>query len=132
MKRMMILAAGLAAVTMMAGCASSGSIPKVDQMYMAYLAQPRTFSPVRMIAAPGQSITITGIGELTTEAPLNPLSLRSADPSTAQATIASLERLLSIGIGAWALESIATKDAVRPEVVRQEVLVPVEGAAAAP
>lgn len=129
MKKLMVAAAVMAVC---GGCASSG-VPKVDAMYMAYLQQQRTYQPVRMVAAAGQAmdIHITGVGELTMDAPLNPLSIRSSDPSTAQATIAALERVAGIGLGAWALESIATKPAVRPEVVRQEVLVPVEGAGAA-
>jgi hypothetical protein len=121
--------AALAAVAIGSGCASS-SAPKVDAMYQAYLAQPRTYQAVQLRAATGKSmdIHVTNVGEFILESPLNPLSARSADPSTAQATIAAIERLAAIGIGAWAIESIANEPAQDPTVVTTEKLVPVEGA----
>jgi len=120
--------AALMILAVASGCASSA--PKIDAMYQAYLAQPRTYQPVRLVAAQGKAmeIRVTNVGEFVMEAPLNPLSARSADPSTAQATIAALERVAGIGLGAWALTDIAGHDAPRPEVVTTEKLVPVEGA----
>lgn len=116
--------------SLLSGCTSAA--PKVDRMYEAYLSQQRTYQPVVFKAPQGKAmdIRITGVEQWSMEAPLNPLSMRSQDPSTAAAAISALERVAGIGLGAWALTEVANREVPRPEVVRQEVLVPIEGVAA--
>ena len=100
-----LCAAGMLAAT---GCRTGGA-PKIDAMYDSFIKQPRTYVPLTLKAAPGQTITMSGIGEMTMESPLTPLSMRSADPSTAAAIVDALKTVAGIGMGAWALTEVANQ-----------------------
>jgi hypothetical protein len=70
---------------------------------------------------PQSKITIEGEIELTLDSPLNPLSLRSADPSTAQAAIAAGERAIkALTLGYFGYRAIDSLSASRDPVVVEQ------------
>jgi hypothetical protein len=115
------------------GCASPNVRPlDPNGAYANYIAQPRTYSALVLRTQPDAVISLSGQFELVMEAPLNPLSMRSADPSTAQTTISALERVIkAIGLGYFANEAISSLSASRDPVVVEQpppLIVPVAAA----
>ena len=115
-----LLACILAAIAL-AGCASNPVKVDVDKAYAAYISQQRTYEPVRIRTTPGSSIVITGEVDIAMGSPLNPLSIRSADPSTAQAAIAAGERMLkAVTLGYFGYKAIDSLSATRDPVVVEQ------------
>lgn len=104
------------------GCASPNARPfDANIAYSNYIAQPRTYSALTLRTQPDAVISLSGQFELVMEAPLNPLSARSADPSTAQTAISALERVIkAIGLGYFANEAIGSLSASRDPVIVEQ------------
>jgi hypothetical protein len=109
------------ALLLFAGCASPAQPFDANLAYANFIAQPRTYSAMTLRTKPDAQITLSGEFELIMEAPLNPLSMRSADPSTAQTTISALERVIkAIGLGYFANEAISSLSASRDPVIVEQ------------
>jgi hypothetical protein len=110
------------AVLLLAGCGTPNVQPfDANLAYANFIAQPRTYSALTLKTKPDAQITLSGEFELIMEAPLNPLSMRSNDPSTAQTTISALERVIkAIGLGYFANEAISSLSASRDPVIVEQ------------
>jgi hypothetical protein len=114
----------LAAITIAAltGCASAPQVKvDLDKAYASYISQQRTYEPIRIRTTPGSSIVITGEVDIAMASPLNPLSIRSADPSTAQAAIAAGERMIkALTLGYFGYRAIDSMSATRDPVIVEQ------------
>jgi hypothetical protein len=103
------------------GCASTA--PKLDpnKVYNDYISQQRVYSALTLRTTDTTVITIKGEVELTMDSPLQPLSARSSDPSTAQAVVSGAERAIkAVALGYFANEAIGSLSESRdPLVVEQ-------------
>ena len=100
------------------GCASNPVKVDVDKAYASYINQTRTYEPLRIRTQPGSSIVITGEVDIAMGSPLNPLTVRATDPSTAQAVVASAERMLkAVTLGYFGYKAIDSLSATRDPVV---------------
>jgi hypothetical protein len=104
------------------GCASAPQVKvDVDKAYASYIGQTRTYSPMTLKTLPLSKITIEGEIELTMSSPLTPLSIRSADPSTAQTMIAAGERAVkALALGFFGYKAIDSLSASRDPVVVEQ------------
>jgi hypothetical protein len=121
----------LVAIALAAGCRTKTTHgkPSVDEMYKAFISQQRTYAPLKLVAAPGQTISITGVGELTMESQLTPLSMRSSDPSTAAHIVDAITRMVGYGAAAWAIGTVANgSPSYNSTSVNQPTAVPIEEA----
>ena len=106
---------------MAGGCASNPVKVDVDKAYAAYISQERTYEPLRIRTKPGSSVTIIGEVDIAMGSPLQPLSLRSADPSTAQAAIAAGERMVkALTLGYFGYRAVDSLSASRDPVVVEQ------------
>lgn len=119
---MKTLALCLSLLFLAAGCAAPTVQPfDANLAYANFIAQPRTYSALTLKTKPDAVISLSGEFELVMEAPLNPLSMRSNDPSTAQTTISALERIIkAIGLGYFANEAIGSLSASRDPVIVEQ------------
>lgn len=110
------------ALLLFAGCAGTNVQPfDANLAYANFISQPRTYSAMTLRTKPDAVISLSGEFELVMEAPLNPLSMRSSDPSTAQTTISALERVIkAIGLGYFANEAISSLSASRDPVIVEQ------------
>ncbi len=103
------------------GCASPAVKVDFDKAYASYIGQTRTYSPMTLKTLPLSKITIEGEIELTMSSPLTPLSIRSADPSTAQTMIAAGERAVkALALGFFGYKAIDSLSASRDPVVVEQ------------
>ena len=106
------------ALLALTGCASNPVKVDVDKAYASYIGQERAYQPLKLKTSKDSEISIKGEIELTMGSPLQPLSLRSADPSTAQAVVASAERMLkAVTLGYFGYKAIDSLSATRDPVV---------------
>jgi hypothetical protein len=111
----------LAGLLVFGGCASNPVTVDVDKAYAAYISQERTYEPLRIRTKPGSSVTIIGEVDISMGSPLQPLSLRSADPSTAQAAIAAGERMVkALTLGYFGYRAVDSLSASRDPVVVEQ------------
>jgi hypothetical protein len=109
------------AVAILTGCASNPVKVDVDKAYAAYIGQTRTYEPLRIRTTPGSSIVITGEVDIAMGSPLNPLSIRSTDPNTAQTMIAAGERVVkALALGFFGYKAIDSLSASRDPVIVEQ------------
>jgi hypothetical protein len=117
------LAAILAALFLMTGCASRG--PNMEAIYKMLQEQPRTFSPVKITGANelvlrGEDMTI----EL--EAPLEPIQLWPQQPDAVRGVMDGLSRIATVGVTGYIGGELAQQPRVvqqpAPTIVRPEVV----------
>lgn len=124
----------LLASLLLAGCATSPEISESAlKAYLAYQAQPRSYSPFRIVAAKGQAmqVSISNVGELVTEAPLNPLSVLQGQQG--KGAVDLLDSVLKYGLagyGIYTAGNIAQPTIVNqpPPVIVEPVFAPVPAA----
>ena len=110
----------LAALTL-TGCASNPVKLDVDKAYASYIGQTRTYSPMTLKTKPLSKITIEGEIELTMGSPLQPLSIRSTDPNTAQTALAAGERMVkALALGFFGYKAIDSLSASRDPVIVEQ------------
>jgi hypothetical protein len=109
-------------LAILTGCASAPQVKvDVDKAYASYISQQRTYEPLRIRTTPGSSIVITGEVDIAMGSPLNPLSIRSADPSTAQTALAAGERMVkALTLGFFGYRAIDSLSASRDPVVVEQ------------
>jgi hypothetical protein len=111
----------LAALAILTGCASNPVKIDVDKAYASYVSQQRTYEPLRIRTTPGSSIVITGEVDIAMGSPLNPLSIRSTDPNTAQTMIAAGERAVkALALGFFGYKAIDSLSASRDPVIVEQ------------
>ena len=109
------------AVAILTGCASPAVKVDVDKAYAAYIEQTRTYEPLRIRTTPGSSIVITGEVDIAMGSPLNPLSIRSTDPNTAQTALAAGERMVkALALGFFGYKAIDSLSASRDPVIVEQ------------
>jgi hypothetical protein len=110
------------AIAILTGCASAPQVKvDVDKAYASYISQQRTYEPLRIRTTPGSSIVITGEVDIAMGSPLNPLSIRSADPNTAQTMIAAGERVVkALALGFFGYKAIDSLSASRDPVIVEQ------------
>jgi hypothetical protein len=121
MKTLLALLA-IFALAILTGCASAPQVKvDVDKAYASYIGQTRTYSPMTLKTLPLSKITIEGEIELTMSSPLNPLSIRSTDPNTAQTMIAAGERAVkALALGFFGYKAIDSLSASRDPVIVEQ------------
>jgi hypothetical protein len=109
-------------LAILTGCASTPQVKvDVDKTYAAYISQQRTYEPLRIRTTPGSSIVITGEVDIAMGSPLNPLTIRSTDPNTAQTMIAAGERAIkALTLGFFGYKAIDSLSASRDPVVVEQ------------
>jgi len=109
------------ALAILTGCASNPVKVDVDKAYASYIEQTRTYEPLRIRTTPGSSIVITGEVDIAMGSPLNPLSIRSTDPNTAQTMIAAGERMVkALALGFFGYKAIDSLSASRDPVIVEQ------------
>ena len=109
------------ALAILTGCASPAVKVDVDKAYAKYIEQTRTYEPLRIRTTPGSSIVITGEVDIAMGSPLNPLSIRSTDPNTAQTMIAAGERAVkALALGFFGYKAIDSLSASRDPVIVEQ------------
>jgi hypothetical protein len=109
------------AVAILTGCASPAVKVDVDKAYASYVSQQRTYEPLRIRTTPGSSIVITGEVDIAMGSPLNPLSIRSTDPNTAQTMIAAGERVVkALTLGFFGYKAVDSLSASRDPVIVEQ------------
>jgi hypothetical protein len=118
MKTTLLAILSLAILT---GCASNPVKVDVDKAYAAYIGQTRTYEPLRIRTTPGSSIVITGEVDIAMGSPLNPLTIRSTDPNTAQTALAAGERMVkALALGFFGYKAIDSLSASRDPVIVEQ------------
>jgi hypothetical protein len=117
------LAAILAALFLMTGCASRG--PDVAAIYKLLQEQPRTFSPVRITGA--TELVLRGEGmAIELEAPLEPIQMWPTQPDAVRGVMDGLSRIATVGAAAYVggrlSEQPRTVEQPAPTIVRPEVV----------
>jgi len=103
------------------GCATTEKV--MDASYGKYIDQERVYNAVRLVNV--DEVTIRGQGmEIALEAPLNPLSVRAADPNVALQTIETLGRVAVAGAGIYQAGSVMKTMAQQPKTVDPVVVQP--------
>ena len=116
--------------SLLVGCSTpSGYSKHMLEMYKIYQSQPHEVENFHMIAAEGESITISGIHELRVATAATPRQILSRDPSTQQQLIGLGKDIVKSAattlIGLEALKQLGSKpQTVNPVIVEKEVLVP--------
>jgi len=112
---------GVSLLLALTGCASPAVKVDVDKAYGKYIEQQRTYEPLRIRTTPGSSIVITGEVDIAMGSPLNPLTIRATDPSTAQTMIAAGERAVkALALGFFGYKAIDSLSASRDPVVVEQ------------
>jgi hypothetical protein len=116
----------LTAAALLAGCSTGGPKLDVNALMEDYYNQDRTYAALSLSGV--TSLTVAGEDmTLIMEAPLNPLSMRNADPNAGQQMFETATRAALAGLGIYtAGQTIDTLGrqprTVSPEIVRPEIV----------
>ena len=119
----------LAALPLLAGCATPNSAKVAEQArtaYEAFIGQERAYDALT-IRGSNVAFTITGATEITMKAPHEPLHAMPQDPDTAMRLFDSAKNTILGGLGIWTLGQVASQEPTviqqpAPLVVRPEIV----------